>query len=336
VRPKKYTCMTNWKRFLLILLIGFVGGVWGFTGKGSYGYAQDLFQKNKKIKTGRRQSMLPITFIDVTRKAGIDFIHRNGAFGRFYYPETFGSGVCVIDTSNDGFQDLVFVNGNNHWNLVSNQKSFSKERNSLALYLNKGDGTFLNGTIPSKLYSDLYGMGCSVGDYDNDGYQDLFVTAYGGNLLFHNEGDGTFQEISEKAGFITGASIGDPSISSQKEIKWSTSSLWFDYNRDGLLDLFVGYYVRWSPLTDLWCTIDGEEKSFCGPEPYPGESNRLYQNMGNGKFKDVTEKSGLFNSKGKTLGVSMLDVDEDGWIDLMVTNDMVPNKLYRNNHDGTF
>ncbi len=274
----------------------------------------------------------------MTRKAGIRFKHENGAIGRAYYPETFGSGVCVIDYNADGWQDLIFINGNRFIGLSHEGRDSVKEAEGVFLYRNNGDGTFSNKTHEAGLHSDLYGMGCSVGDYDNDGFQDLFVTGYGGKRLFHNEKGERFKDVTQKAGLehieIGSIDNKDPDPKPNKE--WSSSSLWFDFDRDGDLDLFVGHYVHWTPETDLWCTIDGKEKSFCGPEPYPGESNRLFKNMGDGTFIDVTRNSGLYNPKGKALGVALCDIDEDGWLDLMVANDMVPNFLYRNNGDGSF
>jgi len=290
----------------------------------NFGWAGQNLSKKKQVKIGAHPQKSGIIFSDVTQKAGIDFRHENGAIGKYFYPETFGSGVCVIDYNNDYLQDLVLINGNQQFSLPKGEDDPKVFKNSIVLYVNLGNGTFSDQTKNANLKLNFYGMGCAVGDYDNDGFQDLMVTGFGGFSLFHNQRDGTFNEVTKKA-FLGGKNEG-----------WTTSALWFDYDRDGDLDLFVGHYVQWSLQTDLWCTIEGKEKSFCGPEPYPGESNQLYQNQSNGTFLDVTKKSGLLNSKGKTLGTSMLDFNGDGWLDLVVANDMVPNFLYRNNQDGTF
>ncbi|HEX9757950.1 MAG TPA: CRTAC1 family protein [Nitrospiria bacterium] len=280
--------------------------------------------KKKSVKNNMNNLKSEIMFTDVTQKAGIKFIHENGGTGQYFYPETFGSGVCVIDYNADSAPDLVLINGNRDFSSLKKQKELKPIPNSIVLYHNNGNGTFSDRTQQAQIISELYGMGCSVGDYDNNGFQDLLVTGYEGFTLYHNQGKGSFEDVTQKA------------FQGKSQKGWATGSLWFDYDRDGDLDLFVGHYVQWSPKTDLWCTIDGKEKSFCGPEPYSGETNRLYQNRGDGTFQDVTKPSGLLNTKGKTLGVSMLDMDEDGWMDLVIANDMVPNFLYRNKQDGTF
>jgi hypothetical protein len=166
-------------------------------------------------------------------------------------------------------------------------------------------------------------MGVAVGDYDNDGFPDILVTAVGQNRLFRNRGDGTFEDVTESSGLGGRESF-------------STSALWFDYNRDGLLDLFVCNYVRWAPERDVFCSVDGSEKSYCTPEAYPGTTCWLFRNRGDGTFEDVTATSGIFDTSSKSLGVAMFDYDQDGWPDLLVANDTQPNKLYRNRQDGTF
>ncbi len=256
-----------------------------------------------------------IRFTDVTTQAGIHFHHNSGAFGKKYLPETMGSGVCTIDFDNDGWQDLFFVNSKS-WPGHGSQKSHS------ALYHNNQDGTFTDVTEHAGLGSEIYGMGCAVGDYDNDGHDDLYVTALDGNHLFRNLGTGKFSDITVKAGV--------------RDAGFATGAIWFDYDNDGKLDLFVSHYVDWSIASDQNCSLDTKNKSYCTPELYKGQSATLFHNKGNGVFEDVTKKAGLFDPTGKSLGIALLDVDNDGWMDLFVANDTQANKLYRNNHDGTF
>jgi ASPIC and UnbV. len=226
-----------------------------------------------------------------------------------------GSGVCVLDYDNDGWQDILFVN--------SMDWPGHKSANSLpALYHNNGDGTFTDVTRQAGLAVKIYGLGCAVADYDNDGFEDIYITALDGNHLFHNLGNGKFADVTARAGV--------------KNPGFATSAVWFDYNNDGKLDLFVLHYVDWSIATDQFCSLDGKNKSYCTPEAYKGQSATLYRNMGDGRFEDVTKKAGLYDPSSKSLGVALLDYDNDGWLDLFVTNDTQPNKLYHNNHDGTF
>ena len=258
----------------------------------------------------------PVVFTDVTEAVGIRFTHTTGAFGEKYMPETFGSGVLWLDVDGDGWQDILFVNGT-AW----------PERDAAAthaaLYRNDGDGTFTDITRGSGLDVPLYGMGGSAADFDNDGHVDIYLTALGPNRLFKGRGDGTFADVTAAAG------VGDPGF--------STSALWFDYDKDGHLDLFVGNYVVWTPDTDLFCyTVDEDTKSYCQPQSYQGQSATLYRNRGDQTFEDVTTAAGLRVPSAKALGVAMLDVDNDGWMDLFVTNDTQPDQLFRNNGDGTF
>ncbi len=257
----------------------------------------------------------PIEFTDITSQAGIRFKHNNGAFGKKYLPETMGSGACFIDYDNDGWQDIYIVNSMD-WPEHKGGKSHG------ALYHNNKNGTFSDVTSQAGLAIETYGMGCAVGDFDNDGNDDLYVTSVGGNHLYRNLGNGKFADITAKAG------VGDPGF--------ATSAIWFDYDRDGKLDLFVSHYVTWSVDTDQFCSLDNKNKSYCTPEAYKGESATLFHNKGNGVFENVTKKAGLWDPTAKSLGIAMLDYDEDGWMDLFVANDTQPNKLYRNNHDGTF
>jgi len=257
-----------------------------------------------------------IQFRDITEQAGIHFVHNNGAFGKKYLPETMGPGVAFIDYDNDGWPDIFLVNGMD-W------PGHIRKHSTPKLYHNNHDGTFTDVTHKGGLAIEVYGMGVAVGDYDNDGYDDLFVTAYGQNHLFHNNGNGTFTDVTQKAGF-------------EGRHEFSTSAAWVDYDRDGHLDLVVGNYVQWTPETDLYCTLDGKNKSYCQPESYKGAAVRLWHNRGNGTFEDVTQKAGLDDTTSKTLGVAVLDYDNDGWPDLLFSNDTQPNKLYRNNGNGTF
>jgi enediyne biosynthesis protein E4 len=257
----------------------------------------------------------PIEFVDVTSQAGIHFKHNSGAFGKKYLPETMGSGVCFMDYDNDGWQDIFFVNSMD-WPGHSTGKSYP------ALYHNNHDGTFTDVTREAGLAVESYGLGCAVGDYDNDGYDDLYVTTVGSNHLFHNLGNSKFADVTAKAG------VASPGF--------SASAVWFDYDNDGKLDLFVTHYIEWSIEKDQYCSLDNKNKSYCTPQTYKGESSHLYHNKGNGVFEDVTKQAGLADPTSKALGVALLDFDNDGWMDLFVSNDTEPNKLYRNNHDGTF
>lgn len=257
-----------------------------------------------------------VRFVDITRAAGIHFIHNNGAFGKKYLPETLGPGVAFIDYDNDGWQDIFIVNGT-RW------PGHPGRVTTPVLYHNNHDGTFTDVTKKAGLAVPMYGMGVAVGDYDNDGHDDLFVTAYGQNHLFHNNGNGTFTDVTKQAGLWGPQELG-------------ASAAWVDYDRDGHLDLVVANYVDWSPDKDLYCTMDGKTKSYCTPESYTGTSVRLWRNRGDGTFEDATRKAGLYDPTSKSLGVAILDVDQDGWPDIAISNDTQPNKLYINNRNGTF
>jgi len=260
-----------------------------------------------------------IQFRDVTQQAGIRFVHNNGAFGKKFLPETMGPGVAFIDYDNDGWPDIFLVNGRD-W------PGHVQKHSTPKLYHNNHDGTFTDVTHKAGLDVEMYGMGIAVGDYDNDGYDDLFVTAYGQNLLFHNNRNGTFSDVTQKAGLL------GPMFDNEIH----ASAAWVDYDKDGHLDLVLGNYVQWTPETDLYCTLDGKSKSYCTPESYKGTSVRLWHNRGDGTFEDVTQKAGLGEPTSKTLGIAVLDYDNDGWPDLLFSNDTQPNKLYRNNGNGTF
>ena len=262
------------------------------------------------------ESGVGFALADITSAAGIHFRHHTGAFGAKYLPETLGSGCAFIDYDSDGWPDILFVDGMD-W------PGHRRERSTLRLFRNNRNGTFTDVTRAAGLDLELYGIGVAVGDYDNDGYPDLYITCVGQSRLLRNNRQGGFVDVTWRSG------LGGREA-------FSTSALWFDYDRDGLLDLFVCNYVRWTPEKDVFCSLDGKNKSYCTPEAYRGSTCWLFRNRGDGTFEDVTAKSRIFDSTSKALGVAMLDYDEDGWPDLLVANDTQPNKLYRNQHDGTF
>jgi hypothetical protein len=257
----------------------------------------------------------PISFTDVTSQAGIAFKHNSGAFGKKYLPETLGSGCAFLDYDGDGWLDILLINSMS-WPERKSSKSYP------ALYRNNKNGTFTDVAREAGLAVEMYGMGCAAADYDNDGDTDIYITCLGPNKLFQNAGGGTFVDVSARAGV--------------EDKGFSTSAAWVDYDKDGKLDLFVCNYVEWSIEKDLHCTLDGKSKSYCTPESYKGQSPALYRNRGDGLFENVTGRAGLNDPTAKSLGVSLLDFDGDGWMDLFVANDTEPNKLYRNKGDGTF
>ena len=262
------------------------------------------------------QGQFPVQFVDVAGEAGISFHHNSGAFGKKYLPETLGSGCAFLDYDNDGWLDILLINGMD-W------PDHYRQRTTMKLYRNNRNGTFNDATAEAGLDVEMYGIGVAVGDYDNDGFPDLYITCYGQNRLFRNNGNGTFSEVTKSAGLEGYSSL-------------STSALWFDYDRDGHLDLLVANYVRWSPESDIYCSLDGKTKSYCTPEAYPGVTCWLFRNRGDGTFEEVTGKAGLHDSTSKSLGLTMIDYDLDGWPDVFIANDTQPNKLYHNNRDGTF
>jgi enediyne biosynthesis protein E4 len=268
------------------------------------------------VRPGSDRGQTPFELVDVTAAAGLNFRHNTGAYGGKLLPETLGSGCAFLDYDADGWQDILLVNGMD-W------PGHKRQRSTLRLYRNNRNGTFTDVTRAAGLDVELYGMGITVGDYNNDGFPDLLVTCVGQNRLYKNTGKGTFVDATEASGL-------------GKRAGFSTSALWFDYDRDGLLDLFVCNYVRWSIEHDVFCSLDGKHKSYCTPEAYRGDTCWLFHNRGDGTFEDVTATSGVFDTSSKALGVAMLDTDGDGWIDLFVANDTQPNKLYRNQRNGTF
>ncbi|MEI6781496.1 MAG: CRTAC1 family protein [Verrucomicrobiota bacterium] len=269
-----------------------------------------------------------VRFTNITRESGITFSHHSGARGEKLLPETMGGGVAFLDYDNDGHQDLLFVNATDWpWDPATRPPP------TPALYHNDGHGRFTDVTAGSGLDISFYGMGVAVGDYDNDGLVDVFFTGVGGNRLFHNEGGGRFREVTQAAG------VGGPADG------WSTSAAWLDYDNDGKLDLFVCYYVKWSRAidTEVGFKIDGQTRAYGQPVNFEGAFSRLYHNEGGGHFRDVSAEAGVQVTnpatgvpRAKSLGVAPVDVDGDGWIDLVVANDTVPNFLFLNQRDGTF
>jgi enediyne biosynthesis protein E4 len=268
-------------------------------------------------------------FTDVTAASGITFTHVNGAYGEKLLPETMGGGVAFFDYDCDGHQDLLFVNST-YW---PGHVPEGKTPPTMALYHNDGHGHFTDVTAGSGLDVSLYGMGVAVGDYDNDGLPDVFISCVGGNHLFHNEGNGKFKDVTAQAG--VGGAAGD----------WSTSCAWVDYDNDGKLDLFVCNYVRWSPEIDreVGYKLAGGGRAYGQPFKFQGAFCYLYHNEGNGTFKDVSAQAGIQVKSlatglpvGKSLGIAPVDLDGDGRIDLVVADDSVQNFVFHNEGDGTF
>jgi hypothetical protein len=257
-----------------------------------------------------------LRLVDVTEAAGLQFRHNNGAYGGKLLPETLGSGCAFLDYDADGWQDILLVNGMD-W------PGHKRQRSTLRLYRNNRNGTFTDVTRAAGLDVELYGMGVAAGDFNNDGFPDLFLTCVGQNRLFRNTGKGTFVDVTRAAG------LGGRQA-------FSTSAMWVDVDRDGFLDLFVCNYVKWSAEHDVFCSVDGKRKSYCTPEAYRGETCWLFRNRGNGTFEDLTATCGIFDSSSKSLGVALVDENGDGWPDIFVANDTQPNKLYRNLRNGTF
>jgi hypothetical protein len=263
------------------------------------------------------QTGKPIQFTDVTAQSGIKFTHFKGNQGISINREEFGPGVCVADFDGDGWQDIYFVNGRDLYD-----RGISVHN---ALYRNNGDGTFTDVTDKANVPGTGYGLGCVWGDYDNDGFPDLYVTQFGRNVLYHNNGDGTFTDVTDKAG-VAGMEFGT---------LFHAGATFFDYDRDGKLDLYVGGYVALGPDAKRYCDLGGV-KSSCPPSAYKGSPDVLYHNNGDGTFKNVTKAAKLYQPDGKNLSVGAADYDNDGWPDIFVANDGLYAYLYHNEHNGIF
>jgi hypothetical protein len=283
---------------------------------------------SRPITAGGFVDGAPIVFADITTQAGLDkFHHRSGALEKTTILETIGSGVALLDYDNDGWLDIYLLNGSTFAALNG------KEAAPRAMLLhNNHDGTFTDVTDKAGVTNKRWGFGVAVADYDNDGWPDIYVANYGKNRLYHNNHDGTFTDVAEKAGVALGG--------------WSAGPTWGDYDHDGLLDLFVPGYVKFDPehppvggqngLSMSSCQFRGISV-MCGPRGLPGESDHLFHNNGDGTFTDVSKKAGVSDSQGYYgLASVFVDVDDDGWVDLVVANDSVPRYLYHNLHDGTF
>ncbi|MCA9107124.1 MAG: CRTAC1 family protein [Planctomycetales bacterium] len=269
-----------------------------------------------------------VAFVDVTDEAGIDFVHTNGVSSWKLLPETMGGGCAFFDYDNDGDADLLLVNSN-FW---PEERPADATTPTTRLYRNDGAGKFSDVSADSGLAVEMYGMGAAIGDFDGDGWDDVFLTAVGSNRLFRNRTDGTFEDVTATAG-VAGAAD-----------EWSSSAGFVDYDRDGDLDLFVCNYIEWSRELNIRLkpTLDGQTRAYAPPMQFQGRFPYLYRNEGNGTFAEVGEAAGLHvrNVSGypvpKALGVAFVDFDRDGWVDILVASDTVPNQAYRNQGNGTF
>ena len=273
------------------------------------------------VGRGRKEAPA-VRFVDVTQEAGLEFEHETGARGDKWMPETMGSGCALFDYDGDGWLDVFLVNS----------EGWRGEKTPGKLYRNLGNGTFADATARAGLDFSVYGMGATIADYDADDDPDIYLTTLGPNLLLRNDA-GRFVDVAREAG-VAGAVWRDDAGHESPE--WSTGAAWVDVDGDGWLDLLVTNYVRWSPSTDIYTTLDGREKSYATPQQYPGSTPRLYRNLGEGRFREITQEAGLLLPEGKSMGVAMTDFDDDGRIDLVVTNDTQPNFLLHNLGGGRF
>jgi hypothetical protein len=295
--------LTGWACALLII---------AFSSLGLHRLIAQAAQSQKTLS-------LPVRYTDIAKAAGLNFKQDATASEQKYYLETMGTGVGWIDYDDDGLMDIYFVQ--------SAATDIYKPPQPLhsSLFRNNGDGSFTEVTAKAGVGAEgLYGQGVAVGDYDNDGHSDLYVTGYNRAILYHNNGDGTFTDVTTKA------RVAD-------EGGWGTSAGWFDYDKDGYLDLVVLNYIDWSPKNNIWC---GEHRpgwrAYCHPDNYKGQRTKLYHNNHDGTFTDVSEQSGVGKPEAKGMGVVLADMNNDGWTDIVVANDTWPNFLFLNNHDGTF
>jgi hypothetical protein len=318
-----------YRSLAVIVAVALAGtGIWYFTRENAKPQVvEEAVVSGPVIDEGTpQQAPPPVTFTDITREAGINFVHVNGSTGEKLMPETIGSGAAFLDYDNDGDQDLLLVNSM-WWS--------GEEREpapTLAFYRNDGHGRFTDVTAEAGLKVTCFGMGAAIGDYDNDGWTDLYITTLGNNLLLRND-HGRFVDVTAQAD-VAGL-----------DTDWSTAAAFIDYDNDGDLDLFVGNYVLWSRKIDLdiGFQLTGLGRAFGAPNHFTGANNRLYRNEGNGRFTDVSLAAGITVTdpvsgmpEGKTLGVAPVDYDQDGWIDLFIANDTVRNFLYHNLGNGRF
>jgi hypothetical protein len=284
---------------------------------------------SRPITAGGFVDGAPVVFTDVTKESGLEkFRHRSGTPEKATILETPGSGVALLDYDNDGWLDIYLLNGSTFAALKAQEPA-----PRAMLFHNNHDGTFTDVTEKAGVANERWGFGVAIGDYDNDGWPDIYVSNYGKNRLYHNNHDGSFTDVAEKAGVALG--------------NWSTGPTWGDYDHDGFLDLFVPGYVKFNPdhppvagqggILPTACQFRGVSSLMCGPRGLPGESDHLFHNNGDGTFTDVSKKAGVSDPQGYYgLASVFVDVDDDGWLDLAVANDSVPRYLYRNHHDGTF
>ncbi len=278
--------------------------------------------------SSRPASSANVTFTDITDQAGIKFEHFNGTFGKKWMPETTGGGCAFIDFDRDGNEDILFVNSGQFDTPAATYK-VRDNKSRVTLYHNKGGGVFEDVTQKSGLKVDGYGQGVCVGDFDNDGWDDIYVTCLGANHLFRNRHDGTFEDVTAKAG------VAGTKINGSLRWKWSSSCAWVDYDRDGYLDLFVCNFVEWSPDLDVFCGTKGGKKDYCAPDAYKGLPSALYHNNHDGTFTDVSIPSQISEYLGKGWGVACWDFNSDGWPDIAVANDRQPNFFFIN-HEGKY
>lgn len=320
----------RWSAIALVVIMATAGSILYWATRRPAEAVPVLTQLNAPVTKEVAVAAIPeAKFTDVTEAAGIQFVHYNGAYGDKLLPETMGGGVAFLDYDNDGRPDLLFVNSTD-WPWRAGQAA---SKPTLTLYHNDGSGRFHDVTSNSGLNVSFYGMGVAVGDYDNDGFVDVFVSGVGENRLFHNNGNGTFTDMTAQAGVA-----GSPE-------QWGTSCAWIDYNHDGRLDLFICNYVRWSKEIDLEVgyKLVGVGRAYGQPMNFEGTFPSLYRNEGNGRFADVSAETGVQVKNpatgvpaAKSLGVAPVDVDGDNWIDLVIANDTVPNFVFHNQRDGTF